>query len=122
MLMKKRTILGLVVGISLILTACGGTGSSKNDSAMYAESPVATTESYAGNDYAYEDYEYAEEEYDDEGIVTSTADGGDVSVSENANTSNRKLIKTVNLNVETKSFDELVTGLTEEINSLGGYI
>ena len=122
MLMKKRTILGLVVGISLALTACGSTGSSKNDSAMYAESSVATTESYAGNDYAYEDYEYAEEEYDDEGIVTSTADGGDVSVSENANTSNRKLIKTVNLNVETKSFDELVTGLTEEINSLGGYI
>ena len=116
-LMKKIKVLGLVLGISFTLTACGSSGSSKNDSEMYVNSSSSATE-----EYAYEDYEYADEPYMEEEVVTSTADGGEVSVSENANTSNRKLIKTVNLNVETKSFDELVTNLTEEINSLGGYI
>ena len=41
---------------------------------------------------------------------------------ENVQQSQRKLIKTVDLNVETESYDTLVAGLESQIAELGGYI
>lgn len=59
----------------------------------------------------------------EEAEMKETVEGA-VEVNDNAaNTqSERKLIKTVDLNVETKEFDKMMNILTEQVDSLGGYI
>lgn len=107
---KACFIAALMVAV-LSFPACGG---SSSDSSKYA-----ATES-AAYDGVYDDYEYADEVYAEEAKVTTDANTG-VEVSE-SNTSNRKLIKTVNMTVETKEFDSLISGIEEQVNSTGGYV
>lgn len=46
----------------------------------------------------------------------------DTTVDENAQSSNRKLIKNVDLSVETKEYDLLMQNLENEIKEIGGYV
>lgn len=57
--------------------------------------------------------DYYEEIAAEEAIKTET---------QNMAESNRKLIKTVHMNVETESFDELVQMLYQKVEALGGYV
>ncbi len=110
--MKKRRNFMLVVITMLLcfsLTACG----SSSDSASFE----SVTDGYDkgagtnGSDLYYEESEIMDGEWED------GSSKGNESVS-----SNRKLIKTVDLTAETYEFDLLVATLESRVTSLGGYM
>lgn len=137
--MKKRflALTGIALSSAMLLTACGGGNSSapslSNSKGAYADSAVTTESAYYEDyDYAY-DYDYAEEaaEYDYEGYDEFGTTGGTVAetVDDSASVSekkkvdnNRKLIKTVNMDVETKEFDQLITTLDTQVDMFDGYV
>lgn len=111
--MKKRLLTVITVCmLSVSLAACGGSSeSSSYDAAIEEAAAEYPAEEYYGaemNSYATEDVMVDEMT----GEVTN----------ESAAVSNRKLIKTVNLDVETKDYDGLVANLEVQIDELGGYI
>lgn len=111
--MKKRIYVSIIaVVLSLALCACG---SSKSESYDSAEAPAA--------EWAAEEAieEIAMDSYYEEEYAEATAEEGATEVSENV-TSERKLIKTVDLSVETKDYDGLMVSLEKQIEELGGYI
>ena len=99
----KRKIGFMIVFVMLVcMTGCGSSKSSY-------EMDSATTVTNSSD--MWESESYAEEATED-----STSDSGVVV------DINRKLIKTVNMSVETKQFDELLTNLKTRCEELGGYI
>lgn len=104
--MKKRIrILGVLLAVSL-LTGCGG---SAKDSASSAPKEEAAVEEY------YEAEDMIVEESTAAGVETGAT------VSETPQV-NRKLIRTFDIQIQTKEFDSVLTGLQEKVNELGGYI
>lgn len=111
--MKKRAnipILSFLLILSL-LTGCGS--SAKSESYAIAETAAAApmfssgSKDYAANEIAMEESGSG---------VTSSSD-----LTQNV-VSGRKLIRTVNLDVETDDFDTLLTRLNEQIAALNGYV
>lgn len=92
-----------------MLTGCGS-ASYDSISNMSLRSTNAMTESAAVVDDVYSYDSYTEEA----GTTTSS----DIAVQDTS----RKLIKTVDMSVETDSFDELLTNVQSRVTSLGGYI
>lgn len=116
--MKKRWVnakLFAVMSVAIMmLTGCGG--ASKGSAADTA----TTTEAYydGGSGYMSNDI-YVTEEAAAEVAVEEAATGSEaVEVQDTA----RKLIKNVDLNVETETFDELLSTVENKTESLGGYI
>ncbi len=106
--MKKRNIFVtvlLAVCMCISLTACG---SSSDNKWSQSESTVGY-DNGAGDLYYEDSYE---SEWTNDGITEEST-----SVS-----SNRKLIKTVDLTAETYEFDELVVTIEKKVDSLGGYM
>ena len=97
-----------IVGILLFLTACG--------SAKYTEldnmSSQATISQTNGNIH-----------YSDKYTQETEAEGGNDNdrVAQNENM-NRKLIKTVSMDVETEEFDTLLGNVRKRVNELEGYV
>lgn len=115
--MKKRLVLGFsAFALSFALAACGS-GSSKSESAAGAP---------AAEDWAVTEEAAAEEglmEYYAEEPMESEMDGGSEAPEVNDSAvSERKLIKTVDLSVETKEYDALMGSLEKQVEGLGGYI
>lgn len=114
--MKRRNWLIGISGLLLtaaLLAGCGSTSSEKSEAA-----PATGADSYLYSDdvYSYSAAEApvaAEESYN-----TASAEGTE-SVGEVQD--NRKLIKNVNMNVETEEFDKLLVNIENKITSLGGY-
>lgn len=99
--MKRKfwaVVLALV--LSQCLMACGGDGSS--------ESYDSAVDSYP---------EEAGDSYDN-----SLSTQGSVTESDAIKNSNRKLVRTVSLKVETKEYDKLLVDLQKQIDSLNGYV
>ncbi len=117
---KYGRLLLTIICCMFLLCACGSSDSYATKEA-YVEEPAAAAEMY---DYGVEEgmYDYAVEEemyaYDTAG-ATGTNDN---SVTENATNTNRKLIKNVTLDVESKNYDLLMSNLDKEIKSLNGYV
>ena len=118
---KKRITAALIIAL-VILTGCGSTldnSESKSESAYdtgggyYAssDSAAAVTENY---EYAEDDAAAAEEGYEPE--------SGSEVMDENAASAERKLIKTVSMEVETENYEVLLGSLENLIAELGGYI
>ncbi len=122
---QKRTGLCLT-GLLLVASLLTGCGSSKasysaaaadNSAAYDAGGAYVTADTAAATEEAYE-YEY------------SMADAGEAKLEEagmeplgeNAQATERKLIKTVDLSVETEEYDTLLANLEQQIAGLGGYI
>ena len=109
--MRKRitwryiTLAGLM---ALGLTGCGA--SSKGTA---AEAAVADSAYLSDDMYSY-DKEAASEEYD------STT--GSTENVEKVQDTSRKLIKNVDMSVETEEFDKLLANVEKRIEALGGYI
>lgn len=140
--MKKRFLvtIGIAVSAAMLLSACGSgsKSASYNGYGNYAATESAMEPSsayYDDYDYNYDyDYEYAEEaataDYDDFGTTSGSSSGSQAeSVTDSASVSdktkvdnNRKLIKTIDLDVETKEFDSLITTLDSQVELFGGYI
>ena len=79
-----------------------------NEGAMAKEAPMAAVE-----EAAYEG---------DYGAAMASGgtmqEAGEVTQPQNG----RKLIKNVNLNLETKTFDQTIAEITNKVNALGGYV
>lgn len=114
--MKKKRIICLVTMMSLSLLAGCGSAADK----------YATTSSFVTNNMvdmepaeAMKDMSFygSENEYFEEEAV-DIANGNEVV----AQSTNRKLIKNVDLEVETKQFDSLMSGITKQVEDIGGYI
>lgn len=124
----KKACLGMLLGLSIILAGCGSShDSTASESPAYDKgftngisSDMAAAESYATDDI-YEDYEesVAEEEMTD--VESAGGSGGKTDLSQSV-ASNRKLIKNVNLSVETQEFEALCTRIESKVEKLGGYI
>lgn len=131
-LIKKLTSIVCMAAFACSLTACGSAATSdvaKSAEANYVDMYDVYEEAAAAYDmsdsYASNEADYAAGEemamYAESEAPASAANDSSMTT-ENATTSNRKLIRTVNLSVETKEFDSLVSNITSEISSLGGYI
>lgn len=125
--MKREKFLQAVFAAVLgaaVLSACGK--SAQYDSGAAAYDTAASTASYdAGNDYLISNgvaalNEMAEAELEEEYDVAEP--GNDVTKGQQNALEGRKLIKTVNLSVETEQFDDFVPALERQVTSLGGYI
>ncbi|MGN0376935.1 MAG: DUF4349 domain-containing protein [Suilimivivens sp.] len=119
--MRKRKIvtgLSLIMACTLLTAGCGASDFSK----------VSTTEAAA------EAYEYATDDiYLNAGISyeveeapvageAKTEAGGSESEEVQVKDNSRKLIRNVNLNVETEEFDVLMGTITEKTEKFGGYV
>ena len=132
-LIRKLSVIGAMVLVASTMVAC-------SSSANYAPTTAATAEDYSyaqGKNAFYEttttssydlyddaDYYAEEAEYYDEGGY-SVGNMSTPITETQANASvakNRKLIKTVDMTIETVSFDETIANLRNNINAVGGYI
>ena len=109
--MKTRIRILSVLLAAVLLTGCGGASKDYASSAPMASEPKE---------------EAMEEEYyvtEDTAIEESTAAGVETgaTVSETPQM-NRKLIRTFDIQIQTKEFDSVVAGIQTKINELGGYI
>ncbi len=126
--MKKRKI-ALVLGMCFVTAALQiGCGGASYDTAVTEEAAAAVPreEIYyednamgmvtSGSSVEMKEMETADEAMEEE----MTAESGQEQAEEVR--TERKLIRTVDLNLETENYDALMEGLEQEINSLGGYI
>ena len=113
--MRKRitwryiTLAGLM---ALGLTGCGASSKGAATEAAVADSAYLSDDMYSYDNSYYE--EAASEEYD------STA--GSTENTEKVQDTSRKLIKNVDMSVETEEFDTLLANVEKRIEALGGYI
>ena len=125
--MKKRNfetkiITGLLTaGMILSLTACGSSskGSYGISDLMDEDYSAASNEAAAPEASAYEDGFGMTEGYDSAGNAQDTST---TVPEETAATADRKLIKTVNMDVETREYDKLLSAVENKVTELGGYI
>lgn len=104
----------LSVAVMLGLTACGGADKSMMNEiapASNGSSQYAATDSAAGAMSDMYNPEPAESSYQSEEGVDNSAYYAD-----------RKLIRTVNIDAETKEFDRMMAVLEAQVATLGGYI
>ncbi len=109
-MIKKFEMACLAASMAVMFTACGGGGSAdsvKDEAAATGAYDTVVYDNGAG-------YAAAEEA----GYEAEAEASGSTQVQE----TNRKLIKTVNMNVETEDFDGLLPDLETQITQLGGYI
>lgn len=117
--MKKRLLtVGFAIILSVCLAACGTSGNSES---YDAAAPAAEYEYAAAEEaeIAYDSY-YAEDAIEPE--MGDAGNGAEAPEVNESSTSQRKLIKTVELSVETKDYDNLMVSLEKQIDELGGYI
>ncbi|MCD8196840.1 MAG: DUF4349 domain-containing protein [Lachnospiraceae bacterium] len=110
--MKKRVL--AVMMTALMVLGMAGCGSSSADTvASYYRTEAATTE---------EAVEYEEAEYDDYEVAESDSGVSSGSGIESVTDTSRKLIKTVNLSLQTTEFDSVLESISARTTELGGYI
>lgn len=120
--MKRKLVIPLCMLVILsTLAGCGSTSesyaSAPAESAAY-DSADLYTNSYAVEEAADYDIEY-EEAMDD---AVSAGNEQAERVEESDASSDRKLIRNVDMDVETEEYDELLLKLEQKIKELGGYI
>ncbi len=115
--MNKKVLCGKIMAAALAttmvlgLTACG---SADNEAAIYSESKSVATEPGAAMDYGY-DGAVMEEAAMESGSTTSSSQTSSYYDS-------RKLIRTVDLDLETKEFDQMLGLVEDKVAELGGYV
>lgn len=130
--MKKRIsiILSIVLCITL-LTGCSGSKSaavretaySSKTTSAYAPGSANMSYGYEDNGAYYEEAEYEEAEYRDSYADTTTpVDQAAPDNAQPANHTGRKLIKSVDMSLETLTFDDTTAKIESQVNLLGGYM
>lgn len=116
----KKKILCLAVA-ALILSACGSKDVDMN-SIMASDSYANTTVNTAPQEYAVSEEMYETEWGMNDGTFADEGSGGTDAPSAQVQDTNRKLIKTVNLTVETQEFDKLLETVENKTAEYGGYV
>ena len=122
--MKKRYLF-LVLLTSLSLTACGGdfTPSSSAVSTKSFANNLYSVDSAAGDSLSFGTSYESESEYDNNSVTQEASSNKDVETAAKQKTeSSKKIIRTVNLDIETTKFNDGLTGLTKAVTDAGGYI
>ncbi len=116
--MKRKPIiccLGLLLLSALSISACGGNaGGSKAATVAAAPAEAYEMEYAAAQETAASGDSYSR--------VAGSGGLTDTTSAVQSVSSNRKLIRTVNMSVETDSFDPLLRTLTGQVEELGGYV
>ena len=129
--MKKKImlLLGIAIMTAVLQIGCGGASGSKDTMIEEAAAQAPMEEAYyEGNGMGMVTQESSTEMKEMESmdeIVVEKSEGNDKVEGTNKSAGERverKLIKTVNLNLETENYDSLMLGLEQEIKTLGGYI
>ncbi len=116
--MKKQTKLaGLFISFCLLAVMLAGCGSSSK-SASYENSSVAEAPAAYDSGGVYSNYTYDEEAAPEE---AAGEEGGSVEV-DNSAAHGRKLIKNVDMTVETEDYSTLVAAVQDKVKALNGYI
>ncbi|MDD6202815.1 MAG: DUF4349 domain-containing protein [Lachnospiraceae bacterium] len=110
---KRKLFAGAALICSVVLAACGS-------GSKMSEAATDTAGSFEYDNYA--NYEEAAEEAQLTNYSSVDGEATSTMVEETAQATNRKLIKNVNLEVETKTYDALMKNLEEEVEKIGGYI
>ncbi|MCI8946402.1 MAG: DUF4349 domain-containing protein [Lachnospiraceae bacterium] len=135
--MKKRTI-GLFAGVAaaVMLSACGSSAAMNETAVSMDAAPAAAAESGGGylSDGVSEEYGYGTGA-DGVSVTSAAVPAGEAAAAEEASAGKadngageisgqvqEKLIRRVNMEVETQAFDALVSGLRNEVETLGGYV
>ncbi len=109
--MKRRNMfLAMAAATVLAISACSSGAVVGNKEAYVSETEAAAAADMASENYAVRAELAAEEGY-------ATADTGKVDA-----INQRKLVKTVNLNLETLAFGEFMQKLTAEMEAVGAYM
>ena len=126
--MKKRKIvfvLGMCLSAATLQAGCGGAA---KDSAVMESAPAAEEaveeimyDNATGMVTAGSSSEMKEMEAMEEAVTEEAGTSVDNHQQDKVQTE-RKLIRTVDLNLETENYDSLMEGLEQQIKSLGGYI
>lgn len=116
--MKKKRIFTkwLVTGMTLVtalsLIGCGSSSKDCTTASMAEDSISYSANGFYGAEETYTEAKATESEYKTSSNTSSNATVVDT---------NRKLIKRVNLSVETESFDDFLAEIEHKINEAGGY-
>lgn len=115
-LKKKLAIVGMVGLLMVSITGCG-----MKEELMNMTTDAAAPEYYMDQGVGYENgiYDMAVQE---EAMDAETAPSADGSTTKADVTTNRKLIRTVSMEVETEEFDSMVVNVESRVEELGGYI
>ena len=116
--MKKKTaITGLLISFCQFAVMFAGCGSSSKSSSQNSSPAEAAVTYDSGGVYSEYSYDTAAAEEDAE-----AAGGENGAAMENTAASGRKLIKNVDMTVETEDYGTLVAAVEEKVNTLNGYI
>lgn len=116
--MKKNIVknLGIVMAAVMLVTGCGASDGGRNATEAMSEE-------------AYETYEYAAEDVVEEKTESGAGYGNgatNAEVSEEqvkaSNQSERKLIKTIDIELETLEYEKTIDYIEKRVTNLGGYI
>ena len=122
--MRKRKVLIaalMLMTASLLQMGCGGSSSGFDAKESAPAEAVMEESAYQSSSIATGGTQLMGEPAEEEQVLEEAAEGeGSNTVDEEK--TERKLIKTVNLTVETEDYDQLITELEKEIEALGGYI
>lgn len=121
--MKKKQGKKLLISWMVVAVLLTGCGASKSDSTAYIyDNGYADQNMYdmaAGSSYGDDIYTSA-------AVAGESADmeeaGGTVIESPEIQDTSRKLIRNVNMDVETETFDELLNTVESRVKALGGYV
>lgn len=118
---KSKFMVGLLtLCMSLILMGCGSSSQdmaiSESVNSSYMSQEEAKSEVFYDSAVEFEEYGGEAEE------LPEDASGAESDAVTAEALSQRKLIKTVDMNVETKEFDQMMDSLESKIDELGGYI
>lgn len=105
---KSYKLLAILFALSLTVTACGGSSMGAMDTAV--------TEEYKAEENGYYDEVVEESVADSATGVSGTGEIG------NTAQTNRKLIRTFDISIQTKEFDAVLSGIQAKVQELGGYI
>lgn len=120
--MKKKLLCGIISGMLAIgVIGCGSSEPASYKNAAYDDEYYNDN---GGNYYATQEAATADyyDDFSGEDMVAYSEGTEKLEVTENANATNRKLIRRVSLSVETKEYEALNANIMNEINECGGYI
>ena len=115
--MKKLRLYSMLLLASLSLTACKGAGTSASYDSVYMETIGAM------NTGLMMDGAMAEDSYRSSEAKGISEKEVEMDMEENpVNSTERKLIKNVSMEVETTKFDEAIRIINNSVTSFGGYV